>query len=276
MLGFVERSTVKLLKKRGNTDAEIARAFDIMFVQELKYADEQTAPIFRDAINGVEGPEYEVVRSKRLGNNLEAYAYFYNTETVCLGEKPAHVWHDPDDVFDREPYIVSFCSGNFDFTLVGIHVDLDDAEAEIGNLAAVYDSILAQNPDERDIIILGDFNADGSYFDEGGTSPLKGEDFFWVINNDMDTMTKTDWTYDRIVLTGATFEHEYIDDSAAAFYFDDQYGIDDNPDLVHAVSDHYPVYAVFNTDLPDDDPGRVCSINPRAALATTWGGIKFR
>ena len=26
MLGFVERSTVKLLKRRGNTDAEIARA----------------------------------------------------------------------------------------------------------------------------------------------------------------------------------------------------------------------------------------------------------
>ena len=40
--------------------------------------------------------------------------------------------------------------------LVGIHVKPDDAEAEIGALAQVYEAILASNPDERDIIILGD------------------------------------------------------------------------------------------------------------------------
>ncbi len=68
----------------------------------------------------------------------------------------------------------------------------------------------------------------------------------------MDTMTKTDWTYDRIVMTGATLDYEYVDGSAAVFYYDELYGIEDK-ELVWSVSDHYPVYAEFRTDLPDDD-----------------------
>ena len=120
---------------------------------------------------------------------------------------------------------------------------------QIGALANVYASILAENPDERDVIILGDFNADGSYFDEDGASPLKTFRFTWTITNDMDTMTKTDWTYDRIVMTDATI-HEF--DRANVFYFDSVFGILDQ-ELIENVSDHFPVYGVFRTDLPDDD-----------------------
>ena len=125
----------------------------------------------------------------------------------------------------------------------------DAAEAEIGVLAQVYSGILDWNPGERDIIILGDLNADGSFFDEDGASALKTSKFTWVITNDMDTMTKTDWTYDRIVITDAT-AHEF--DRAAVFYFDSVFGIVDQ-ELIEDVSDHFPVYGVFKTDLADDD-----------------------
>ena len=117
-------------------------------------------------------------------------------------------------------------------------------------LAQVYEAILTGNPDERDIIIMGDFNADGSYFDEDGASPLKTSTFTWAITNDMDTMTKTDWTYDRIVMTDATARHEF--DRAEVFYFDSVFGISDT-ELIEDVSDHFPVYAIFRTDLVDDD-----------------------
>ncbi|KKN26219.1 hypothetical protein LCGC14_0876820 [marine sediment metagenome] len=230
--------------------ARTAREFDIMLVQELRDASETTAQHYLDTINAMSGPDYAFVRSPRLGRekSKEAYAYFYNASTVeCTSD---YVWDDVGDVFEREPYIVSFRSGNFDFTLVGIHVKPDDAETEIGALAKVYSAILAGNPDERDIIILGDFNADGSYFDEDGASPLKTSQFTWTITNDMDTMTKTDWTYDRIVMTYATAEHEY--DSAQVFRFDSVFGIVDQ-ELTEDVSDHFPVYATFQTDLVDDD-----------------------
>ena len=72
-----------------------------------------------------------------------------------------------------------------------------------------------------------------------------------VIENGFDTMTKTDWTYDRIVLLNGTYHGEYVAGSRGVFYFDAAYGL--NQKLTENVSDHYPVYAVYRTDQPDDD-----------------------
>jgi len=68
----------------------------------------------------------------------------------------------------------------------------------------------------------------------------------------MDTMTKTDYTYDRIVLLNTTLNHEYVAGTAKVFYFDQEYGID-NATFVGDISDHYPVFAEYKTNLVDDD-----------------------
>lgn len=39
---------------------------------------------------------------------------------------------------------------------------------------------------------------------------------------------------------------------APVFYYDQKYGITNN-DFVANISDHYPIYAEFRTDLNDDD-----------------------
>lgn len=233
----------------------IVREFDIVFIQEIRDSREETAPYFLQKINEMEGAKYKFVRSERLGRTAskEAYAYFYNSETVEFIEDSDHVYDDVNDVFEREPYIASFRSGNFDFTLVGIHTKPDCAYSEIGNLTYVVYSILSKNPNEKDVITLGDFNADGRYFDEDDfTNLFKASEFFWVITNDMDTMTTTDYTYDRIVLMNATYSCEYIKDSAGVFYFDIEYEIS-NSTLIEEISDHYPIYAEYDTGLDDDD-----------------------
>jgi len=66
------------------------------------------------------------------------------------------------DVFEREPYIASFVSGNFDFTIIGSHIKPNDAYSEMGNLTNVVNFVLSDNPDEQDTIVMGDFNADGT------------------------------------------------------------------------------------------------------------------
>jgi deoxyribonuclease-1-like protein len=165
-------------------------------------------------------------------------------------EGSAHVYDDAGDVYEREPFIASFRAGGFDFTLIGVHTKPEEARWEIGNLTIVAQGVLDADPVERDIIVLGDLNADGSYFDEDGPSPLKLEPYIWITGNTLDTMTKTDWTYDRMVITGAT-THEYVDGSCTAFYFDAEYGL--SGDIVADISDHYPLYAVFRVDLADDD-----------------------
>ncbi|MBD3173432.1 endonuclease [Candidatus Bathyarchaeota archaeon] len=233
--------------------ADTVREFDIVLIQEIRDSSETTAPIFLEEINLREGPEYDFIRSPRVGrtSSKEAYAYFYNTETVEHIPGSDFLYNDTGDVFEREPYVASFRSGEFDFTLVGIHTKPDDAYYEIGNLTIVYDYVQGFG-DEQDIILLGDFNADGSYFDEDSLSnPLRAAEYYWVIENDFDTMTKTDWTYDRIILTNYTYNSEYILSSSDVYYFDTIYGL--NQTFTESVSDHYPVYAEFNTTIHDDD-----------------------
>jgi hypothetical protein len=203
----------------------------------------------------MEGPKYNYVRSERLGRTTskEAYAYFYNTETVEFIQGSDYVYNDVNDVFEREPYIASFKCRNFDFTLAGVHTKPDDAYHEISNLTLVVSSIQEARPNEKDIIVMGDLNADGRYFDEDDTSsPFRASGFYWLISNDMDTMTKTDYTYDRIVVLNTTLNHEYVDGTARVFYFDQKYGII-NATFISEISDHYPVFAEYKTNQADDD-----------------------
>ncbi len=131
--------------KRGKADVmnvltKIAREFDVMLVQEIRDSSQTTATSYLERINKMVGPDYAYVRSPRLGrtSSKEAYAFFYNTETVKLIDDSAYVYDDMadgEDDFEREPYIASFRSGGFDFTVVGIHTKPEDAEAEIAELA---------------------------------------------------------------------------------------------------------------------------------------------
>jgi endonuclease/exonuclease/phosphatase family metal-dependent hydrolase len=235
--------------------AKIVREFDVVLIQEIRDASGQTIPNFVERINQIEGPNYSFIISERLGRSTskEAYAYVYNTEMVALIQGSDYVYSDVNDVFEREPYIASFKIGNFDFVLVGIHTKPDDAYNEIGNLTLVVSSIQTAKPNEKDIIVMGDFNADGTYFDEDDASNLfKASEYKWLMRNDMDTMVKTNYTYDRIVVLDATFNHEYNANTAQVFYFDQVYGLN-NQTFVSEVSDHYPVFAQYKTNLIDDD-----------------------
>jgi endonuclease/exonuclease/phosphatase family metal-dependent hydrolase len=235
--------------------AKIVREFDVVLIQEIRDASGQTIPNFVERINQIEGPNYSFIISERLGRSTskEAYAYVYNTEMVALIQGSDYVYSDVNDVFEREPYVASFKIGNFDFVLVGIHTKPDDAYNEIGNLTLVVSSIQTAKPNEKDIIVMGDFNADGTYFDEDDASNLfKASEYKWLMRNDMDTMVKTNYTYDRIVVLDATFNHEYNANTAQVFYFDQVYGLN-NQTFVSEVSDHYPVFAQYKTNLIDDD-----------------------
>ena len=234
---------------------KIVREFDIVLIQEIRDVSEETIPNFIEKINQIEGATYSFIQSPRLGRTTskEAYAYLYNTETVQFIQGSDYVYNDTNDVFEREPYIASFKIGNFDFVLAGIHTKPEDAYNEIGNLTSVVSAIQTAKPNEKDIIVMGDFNADGSYFDEDDPSNLfKASLYNWIITNDIDTMVKTDYTYDRIVVLDTTLNHEYDAGTAQAFYFDQAYGLN-NQTFVEEISDHYPVFAQYNTNLEDDD-----------------------
>ncbi|NVM55791.1 MAG: endonuclease, partial [Candidatus Helarchaeota archaeon] len=152
--------------------------------------------------------------------------------------------------FEREPFVAFFRSGNFDFKLVNNHIKPEDVSAEPSRLAVVINDIY-NSSSEKDIIVLGDMNADGSYFDEDNLVvifPLWKQ----LIGNDEDTtVAVSDNTYDRMMTRDTTANVEYTGKSGV-FRWDAEYGVTDNS-FIKKVSDHYPVYAEFRTDLPDDD-----------------------
>ncbi len=221
------------------------RNFDIVAVQEIRDASQTALPALKNSVNNIAGPKYDYVVSERLGRteSKEQYAYLYNTQTIQQIGDP-YIYPDSNDLFQREPYVAGFkvMNGNFDFVLITIHTDPDTARQEINDLPAVVENAKERYQGEGDFIIMGDLNADCNYFDENSQSPLRSSDYLWVINNSIDTTTKsTACTYDRIILTGQA-KTDFTGNSGV-FRFDEAYNL--TYDMTISVSDHYPVYAEF-------------------------------
>lgn len=233
--------------------ARIIRTYDIVAVQEVRDSSGTALPALLEAVNA-DGSDYAYIASERLGrtSSKEQYAYFYDQSTVEL-TAPGATYPEPEgtDPFHRQPFIAPFaaCGGTFDAVYIVVHTDPDEATEEIDALDAVVEYSRGIYPAEQDFIVLGDLNADGSYFDEDGATTMRCEEYTWLITNDFDTTTKsTDVTYDRIIVTdGASTDYT---GEAGVFRFDTAYGL--NQTMTEAVSDHYPVYAVFWTGRDAD------------------------
>jgi endonuclease/exonuclease/phosphatase family metal-dependent hydrolase len=225
--------------------AQVIRHYDIIAVQEIRDAGGTSIDALKAAVNST-GAIYEYEIGPRLGrtSSKEQYAFFYNTATI-EASSGAYTFNEGGvDTFEREPFIAHFKAkaGAFDFTLVDIHTKPGDATAEISFLPNVISEARTLTA-EADVICLGDFNADGSYFDEGTyTSIFPSSTFDWLIGNSLDTTeAASSNTYDRIVTYLASDED--FDGNAGVYRYDQILNMGSvTPDLV---SDHYPVYAEF-------------------------------
>ena len=232
--------------------SKIIRNYDVIAVQEIRDESQTALPMLRDAVNSIGTPQYDYVVSDRLGRTAskEQYAYLFNTQTMQVMGSP-YVYPDSNDIFQREPYVANFKAknGNFDFVLITMHTDPDTATQEINDLPKVVEDAKSRYPGEGDFIVMGDLNADCSYFKENSPSPLRSSDYYWIINNSVDTTTKsTDCTYDRIIITAPTIT-DYTGNSGV-LRFDEAYNL--TYDMTVAVSDHYPVYADFWSNRDTD------------------------
>jgi len=232
--------------------SKVIRNYDVIAVQEIRDSSQTALPALRDAVNSMGSPAYDYVVSERLGRTTskEQYAYLYNTQTVQVMGTP-YVYPDSNDIFQREPYVAEFKvkNGNFDFVLITIHTDPDTATQEINDLPKVVDDAKSRYQGEGDFILMGDLNADCSYFNANSQSPLRSSDYYWIIENSVDTTTKsTDCTYDRIIITNPAIT-DYTGNSGV-FRFDSVYNLTYENTI--AVSDHYPVYASFWSNRDTD------------------------
>ena len=227
--------------------AGIIRAgdFDLVAIQELK-GDGEALPLLVAALGG--GRRWATLVSEPAGNS-ERFAYLYDRDRVQFLGDSGFLTSRLD--LSRRPYAARFAAGNFDFTLVSVHLfagDIHRRRDEARRLANLLAGrALPASSGERDVIVLGDFNTTT----RRGGSLAPFEENGWLAAIDAPTNLGGTETLDNLVFDPRR-TREWTGD-AGVIRFDDARFAGDDAAAARRVSDHRPVYAVFATDGEDDD-----------------------
>ena len=237
---FSERRDVDL---RAIAQVIRASSFDVLAVQEVKRQGEQV-----DALLNELGVPWRATSMSDVTGNHERFVFLYNADHVQELGRARFVAAPQAALFARRPYQASFRAGNFDFTLVTVHLAFEDRarrRRETEALASVARDVAAETA-EKDVIILGDFNAERP----DALRPL--EDAGFESLNHAATNLGSSEVYDTLLIDpSATREW---DGAAGAVSFDDILpAYRDDRVARQKISDHRPAYADFVTTLADDD-----------------------
>ncbi len=155
-------------------------------------------------------------------------------------------------------------AGNFDFHLLNVHLkssshwdnssDLRTRSylmrvAQARAITNWADSILA-NSDEEDIIIVGDFNDYPKNRKKKTLAPITDDYNLIFLTDEMRSCKYYHhYTIDQIVISDTT-SLRFVNNSEFMFNVDNAFSKYD----VEGISDHCPVIAKFDVELPDNDP----------------------
>jgi len=240
--------------------AEVIAQFDVVALQEVE-AIQGLDRLLTEVQKSTPGVIWESVVSPQVGdgNAAEYYAFLYRTDRVSYVTCSAGVYPEPvPDDFSREPFFATFRAGSFDFTLITVHITwgllASLRTAECQRLADAWQYVQDLDPDENDLVLVGDFNRDRpthSAFDDLETLGLVP----------LLATTGTRTTFGRTLSGGSWYDHMWIDPASTAAEWTGQSGAstpnDDSSGAgcsteLKGISDHCPVWAVFSTTADDD------------------------
>ncbi|XP_035486064.1 deoxyribonuclease 1 like 4, tandem duplicate 1 [Scophthalmus maximus] len=245
----------------------IVSRYDIILILEVVDSSGESVKTFLDALNKYNRKHHYTLKiSSRLGRTRykEQFMFLYRDQVVDL--VGSYQFDDQltegGDVFARDPYILRFRCLNTvlkDLVMIPVHTKPDDSKTELDELYDVFQHVKQQwNTDN--VMILGDFNADGSYVSKSAMKDIRirsDKNFHWLIGDDVDTTasTRNDHTYDRIVVYGDDMLQAIVPNSAKPFNFHKAYGLSGEQAL--KVSDHYPVEVELKsiTKTTDEENG---------------------
>jgi endonuclease/exonuclease/phosphatase family metal-dependent hydrolase len=227
--------------------ADIVSRADVIAVQEVRSAGidpvEQFMALLPETYKYVIGPRQGRSTSK------EQYWVIYDAAKITVLEEDS--WPDKDDIFERSPYAVYFkTNGAFDFILLNNHIQPGAAESEIRALPDIV-TYYADLWKDSDVLVVGDFNADGQYFDSSLLDSIFPEIMYKNIFTIEDTtLAKSHNTYDRFIITNPAVED--FTGNFGVIRFDETYNFDEYSISPITISDHYPIWAEFRTDRDTD------------------------
>nr|AAH79505.1 Zgc:101000 [Danio rerio] len=230
---------------------KIVSRYDIIVILEVVDSKGRAMDNFLKELNKFDKKaHYTMELSTRLGrgNYKEQFMFLYREDVVELVGSYQYKDDQPgdEDAFAREPYILRFKCPNAvleDLVLMPVHTKPEDSVKEIDELYDVFQDVRKKWKTDN-IMILGDFNADGSYVSDKKMKQIRirsDPEFHWLISDDEDTTASThnDNTYDRIVIYGDDMMQAVVPGSAKPFNFQTAFSLTEEDAL--KVSDHYPV-----------------------------------
>ncbi|XP_015250921.1 PREDICTED: deoxyribonuclease-1-like isoform X2 [Cyprinodon variegatus] len=255
------------------TLVKIISRYDIIVILEVVDSSGKSVEILKKAINTANRKHHYTLKiSTRLGRTRykEQFMFLYRDDLVDL--VGSYQFDDEKteglDVFARDPYILRFRCLNTvlkDLVIIPVHTKPEDSDKELDELYDVFVHVRKKWRTDN-VMILGDFNADGSYLTKKEMKTIRirsDKNFHWLIGDDVDTTASSGnaHTYDRIVVYGDDMLQAVVPQSAKPFNFQKAYNLSEEQAL--KVSDHYPVEVELR-GLPektdDDDDGLIAAM----------------
>ncbi|XP_078026077.1 deoxyribonuclease-1-like [Epinephelus lanceolatus] len=260
-----------------STLVKIVSRYDIILILEVVDVSGASVRLFLKELTRVNTTHhYTLQLSTRLGRNRykEQFLFLYRDDVVDLIDCYQYEDNQVNDVdaFAREPYILHFKPHNTvlkDIVLIPVHTKPWDSEKELDEL---YDVVLVVKDKWKtnNIMILGDFNADGVYLTNKEMKEIRirsDKNFHWLIGDDVDTTANTsnEHTYDRIVVYGDDMLAAFVPNSAKPFNFHKEFAMTE--EMALRVSDHYPVEVELCKAAPfwETKTCRKCDITRQAS-----------
>ena len=251
---------IRIMSDNSRTDAEleaIARTLvDYDFIAIVELRDEVVLKRTQEILLQM-GKAYQYQLSPAVGRGVkERYAFLYREDLVDVVEQ-GELYPDAADGIDnfsRDPYWATFRAGEFDFSVIAVHVIWGDTvgprKAEVRALADVYRYVQEANGVEEDVLLVGDFNRNPN--DAEAYGPIMAiPSMTRLFDLPQKSHIRDSSLYDNIFFQ-TDFVTEFLGSSGIDKFDETDFGNDDKAANL-AVSDHRPVWAVFGTNFEDDD-----------------------
>jgi hypothetical protein len=245
--------------------AEIIGQFDFVGLVELR---DNLGDLNR--MLPILGPYWDAIYSDVMtdaGGNRERICYLFDSRAVCFNGMAAEATpprvkrgteYVADDSWWRSPYVATFKAGNYDFIAFTTHVRWGDSDAarlkEIQGLANWVGAKAAEKTaEDKDIIVMGDFNIPGRNDPMFAAMTSTGLQIPKALAKDeFGSNLARDKRYDQI-LHLSRFPETFTNAGGVV----DFYASDHKPlfpaltkeEFTYQMSDHLPLWIQINTDI---------------------------
>ncbi|CAK9032715.1 Deoxyribonuclease gamma (DNase gamma) (DNase I homolog protein DHP2) (Deoxyribonuclease I-like 3) (DNase I-like 3) (Liver and spleen DNase) (LS-DNase) (LSD) [Durusdinium trenchii] len=185
--------------------------YDVVTIQEISQLPDDTGVCgdhtesaicdLQAAVNA-QGRSFSLAISPRIGD--EQYAVMYDSSKALFLE--GATYPDNSSVYSRPPYAFHLQVGGSSMVIASTHTSPSSASSEIAQYPSVISWMEATFTADY-YMVAGDYNADGSYFDEDSdwTAIMNSiPSYSLLTGNEMDTtLALSSNTYDRIIVSSA-------------------------------------------------------------------------